>query len=90
MVNDNESLGCYIVNGMLGGMTFGIILGACLAGINATPTKTYNKDVNKDQIVDIVVENKKGDKTVFLGQQDGSYKKLENLQKLVDEALQQK
>lgn len=55
-------------------------LAICVVNITTVyskPNNAYLKDLNGDKIEEIVVEQKNGVKTVFEGQKDGTYKKLE-------------
>ncbi|MEM2932879.1 MAG: VCBS repeat-containing protein [Candidatus Pacearchaeota archaeon] len=45
------------------------------------PDSVYIKDINGDNRPDIVVTTKRGDKFIYLQQNDGSYKSLNEVQK---------
>ena len=57
----------------------GIGIGVCIGSYLYKPEKVYFKDLNKDGRVDLIVKREDGDKYIFLQQEDGSYKRLEEI-----------
>lgn len=83
---NKDLIGAYLCLGGLVSIAGVTMLSAFLNG--EPQPSTSRRDINEDGITDVIVE-RKGVKTVLVGQKDGSYKKLEDLKKIVDETLQE-
>ncbi len=91
----SKELGCrkmiyLFLEGLGVGAVSGILWATYRVDALTEPHRIYHADVSGDGIKDIVIQNVRENKYVFLGQKDGSYKKLDDVleqEKQVRESL---
>lgn len=79
----------YFTMGVIG-LGIGLGIGYTSATHSSTPTSVCIKDLNEDKRPDIIVTTRHGDKSIHLQQEDGSFKRLGEVQEQLRKTIEGK
>jgi hypothetical protein len=79
----------YVAAGLVG-TTLGTWTMRLITNYTRSPERIIYTDVHEDTMPDIVVESQMGGRFTFLQQEDGTFKKLSNIQKEKTESIEEK